>query len=173
MSNQPLFPTCCLCLFAICLSAGCGEPGAVVETPSAYRLDAAPAGPAVSISEAAERLSDSAEPQSITLVGRIGPEASVAFDPQSSMFLINELPPPGHDDPGHADNCPFCKRRAASAPHAMVRLIDADGVILVGPADRAAGLNPGDVIEVTGPASYDPALSTVTIDAPAVYVRPH
>ena len=54
----------------------------------------------------------------------------------------------------------------------MVRLVDAGGTVVDQPADQIAGLKPGDVVEVAGTASYDPSLTTVTIDASAVFVRP-
>ncbi|MEM9365537.1 MAG: hypothetical protein AAGD07_06035 [Planctomycetota bacterium] len=177
---------------------GCDKGGASTTSQSVtaaneWVVDAIPN--AVSITEVAEALAPPAEedsedasadtaavetthesaasPAPFTLVGKIdsgGPFET--FDPSQATFLMMELPDPSHatDDPDHADNCPFCKRRALNAPKAMVRFLDDSGEPIVSSASTLVGVQAGDTVTVQGTATFEPTLNLVTIDAEKIAI---
>ncbi|QDV44407.1 hypothetical protein Enr13x_42730 [Stieleria neptunia] len=108
---------------------------------------------------------------SVVLGGRIDAGAADPFQPGQLAFMISQLPDEGHgeDDPEHADNCPFCKRKLENAPRAIVQFKGADGSILEGDARQSLALDKGDIVYVTGMAQYNPAVNTVMVNAKGVF----
>jgi len=107
------------------------------------------------------------------VAGRIDAGDLDPFQPGELSFVISQLPDADHaaGDPDHADNCPFCKRKLKNAPKAIVQFLGDDGSVLGGDARQTLGLEQGDVVYVTGMATYDATVNTVMIDATGVYRR--
>ena len=84
--------------------------------------------------------------------------------------MISELPEQGHGAEHDADNCPFCKRKAAQAPKAMVRFSDEAGSTLAIDARKLFDLKTQDVVVVRGTATMA-ELNTLIIDATSLHVR--
>lgn len=56
-------------------------------------------------------------PTDVTLVGRIDAGDFDPFDKDVAAFMLSDVPTDHEQEEGHdADNCPFCKRRAANVP---------------------------------------------------------
>ncbi len=115
----------------------------------ALTLPVAPS-PALTLAEAAEQFEAGELGDEVNLVGRIFAENQEPWEPGQAGFLLSVLPEKGHDDPEHADNCPFCKRKAAMAPKAFVQFVDASGVVLPLGAQELFALNKGDVVTIRG-----------------------
>lgn len=166
-------------LAAACLAftVGC-EPSAdgtaSKEADPSVILSDAPTD-ALSLTEVKEKFADeeSEPPNEITLVGKIDAGEFDAFEPNSATFMLSELPDEDHTggDPEHADNCPFCKRRLANAPKAIVELVDESGAVRATRADKLAGLSTGDVITVSGKVNYDEDVNLITIQTQRIHVR--
>lgn len=109
--------------------------------------------------------------KSAIVAGRIDAGDMDAFLPGKLSFMISQLPDAGHgaDDPDHADDCPFCKRKLENAPKAIVEFRDSNGQVLDGNARAELGVELGDVVYVTGAAEFNAAVNTVMIDASGVY----
>lgn len=120
-------------------------------------------------------VAESAPPTAKTLVlaGKIDAGEFDPFDKDKAVFMLSELPDPNHasGDPEHADNCPFCKRRAAMAPKALVHLEDATGKVIASDARELLGLEAGDTIVVEGSASYDAKTNILAIHATQIFKR--
>ncbi|WDQ14826.1 hypothetical protein [Rhodopirellula sp. P2] len=168
-----------LALIAGCLvlAVGCepaGSETASSDADPAVLLREMPAD-ALSLTEVKEQFGDEATPapSEVTLVGRIDAGEFDAFEPGSATFMLSELPDEDHTggDPEHADNCPFCKRRLANAPKAVVQLVDESGAVRKTRADNLAGLAKGDVVTVSGSVSYDEGVNLITIQAQKIHVR--
>ena len=85
---------------------------------------------------------------------------------------------PAADDhaakPGHkADDCPFCKKRAANSPMAAVSFAGADGKVIPLEAQKLLGVAEGQDVVVKGTAFFDPKLGipVIQVNAEGVYVR--
>jgi hypothetical protein len=113
------------------------------------------------------------EAKSTVLAGRIDAGDMDPFQPGEIAFMISQLPDEGHgeSDPDHADNCPFCKRKLASAPKAIVQFRGADGKVLSGDARQALSLQKGDVVYVAGTAQFNSAVNTVMVDATGLFKK--
>jgi hypothetical protein len=181
-----------LAVFAGCDRSPSSSSGTAVNhtvIASKYLLATEPAN-AISITQAAEALStdsaiDSAEgaqesdaatgaPQVVTLIGKIDAGDFPAFQEKQATFMLSELPADGHglDDPDHEDNCPFCKRRAAKAPKAIVNMIDADGKTIAMDARKLLGLVEGERIIAVGTARFDESVNMLTLQCSGVYRSP-
>jgi hypothetical protein len=112
-------------------------------------MTAAPEG-AWTLAEAAEKWPLGDANGEVVLTGRIFAEDQEPWEPNQASFLMSVLPEKGHDDPEHADNCPFCKRKAAMAPKAVIQFVDASGAVLPHGAQQLFGLNKNDIITVRG-----------------------
>lgn len=111
------------------------------------------------------------------------PEVVVAgvvdLDEQASkngkaVFVISEMPPDweSHNSPGHdAANCPFCKRRRAEAPTAVVQFLGSDGKVLSYDAGKLLGLKNHQAVVVRGRAQISD-LDLLLVNAEGIYVRP-
>jgi hypothetical protein len=171
------FPALALIAGCLAFAAGC-DPNA--NEPDTSSLDATvilsePPADALSLTEVKELFADESTPPpaEITLVGKIDAGEFDAFEPDSATFMLSELPDEEHTggDPDHADNCPFCKRRLANAPKAVVQLVDESGVVRTTSAEKLAGLSKDDVVTVQGTATYDDGVNLITIQSPKVHVR--
>ena len=161
-------------------------PAAEAETPSAAAASAsqaasqtgggdqepAPQGaspPAVADPlEPADPLQPAGTLQDVWVVGRIFAGDFDPWEQGRASFLISELPEEGHGEGHDADNCPFCKRKAAQAPKAMVRFADEKGQTVGIDARELFGLKTGDVVAVRGSAKVG-ELNTLMIDAAALH----
>ncbi|WP_149497283.1 hypothetical protein [Roseiconus lacunae] len=113
------------------------------------------------------------ENEVVVIAGRIDAGDSDPFQPGEVAFMISQLPDEDHagGDPEHADNCPFCKRKLAMAPKAIVRFVGADGNVIPGDARTALGIKKGDVVLVTGSATFNADIDTVMVDATKLHLR--
>ena len=151
-------------------STGDGVAG---ETPVADLPAAAPvadlpaAAPVAEVPAAAAPLAAGDE---VWVVGRIFAGDFEPWENGQASFLISELPEQGHGAEHDADNCPFCKRKAAQAPKAMVRFSDEAGSTLAIDARKLFDLKTQDVVVVRGTATMA-ELNTLIIDATSLHVR--
>jgi len=109
------------------------------------------------------------------LAGRIDAGDLDPFQSREVAFMVSQLPDEGHgaDDPNHADNCPFCKRKLKNAPKAIVQFRGDDGEVLKGDPRVTLGLKKGDIVYVTGTSTFNADVNTVMVSADGVYrVRP-
>jgi len=88
----------------------------------------------------------------VSVIGRIFAGELEPWDPGQAAFLIAELPDEGHGEGHDADNCPFCKRKAARAPTAMVQFVDDSGAVIPIDARKLLGVEKKDVVVVVGEA---------------------
>ncbi len=155
-------------------------PAAEAEEPSAASAaapqaasqtgggDQEPAPPAASPPAVADPLQPAGTLQDVWVVGRIFAGDFDPWEQGRASFLISELPEEGHGEGHDADNCPFCKRKAAQAPKAMVRFADEKGQTVGIDARDLFGLKTGDVVAVRGSAKVG-ELNTLMIDAAALH----
>ena len=87
--------------------------------------------------------------------------------------MLSQLPDEGHgaDDPDHADNCPFCKRKLKNAPKAIVEFADANGKLLKLDAQQLFNIAKGDAVIVQGTAHYDETINTIKFKANGLYKK--
>ncbi|QDT10153.1 hypothetical protein [Planctomycetes bacterium K23_9] len=139
------------------------------EQRDALMLSQEPAD-AITPTDAIEAASDSVE---LTLAGRIHAGDIDPFQAGQAAFMLTQLPDEGHgaDDPDHADNCPFCKRRLEKAPKAIVQFKDDDGKVLDVDAKELFGIKKGDAVVVRGKVAYQEATNTLTVDATGLFKR--
>jgi hypothetical protein len=114
-----------------------------------------------------------AEDPRVEFVGRIAANEYEAFAPGEASFLVTEILPDdhGHDGTQHADNCPFCKRRAAEAPRAAVRFVDAAGETLALDARKLFGIEAGDTVVIRGTGELLAELDVFVVTADGIYPR--
>ncbi len=145
---KSLAPLMLMLTFVGCDSEPTTSPE-VLRQRAALTLPTAPSG-AITLAEAAEKHSAGELSGEVLLVGRVYAESQDPFEPGKASFLLSVLPEKGHDDPEHADNCPFCKRKAAMAPKAVVQFLGSDGAVLPYDAQELFELKAGDVVTVRG-----------------------
>jgi hypothetical protein len=142
------------------------EPvGELTLTQVAHRLDGA-AGE----SETDSAASPDPISQPVVLVGRIYAGDLEPWDTGKASFLLAELPEEGHGEGHDADNCPFCKRKAANAPTAIVQFIDDTGEVIPRDARELFGVKKNDVVTIRGQATRG-ELNTLIVTADAIHVR--
>lgn len=167
-------PVAAAVAFAFVVTAGCdtGTQEAslsnVAPLSSEYLLAEKPAE-ATSLTEAAESLGS--ETKSMTLIGKIDAGDFPAFEADTATFMLSELSADGHgaDDPEHEDNCPFCKRRAANAPKAIVQIVDSEGNVIPTDARKLIGISQGEQIIAVGEASFDESVNAITVKCQKVH----
>lgn len=132
-----------------------------------------PAG-AVSITAAKAKLT--ATPQPIVVAGRIGGRGTSPFGKNEATFSMLEIPVA--DDhaakPGHkAEDCPFCKKRAANSPIAAVSFAGPDGKVIPLDAQKLLGVAEGQDVVVKGMAFFDPKLGipVIQVNAVGIHIR--
>ena len=155
-------------LFVIgCESSPTLDP-AMLALREKYVLTAEPAD-AVSLEKAKSEI---AEHPTIIVTGKIGGTELEPFESGKASFIISELPQPGaghgHAD-GEGDNCPFCKRRAAKAPKAIVQFVNEKQEILPIDARELFGVDKDQVVTITGKAELN-SLEMLVITASGVYL---
>jgi len=129
-ANKRLPYFCGLVAIAFALGVtGCNVPkedAATVALREKFVTGAAPESP-MTLTEVAEKLKASAgatESLEVTVVGRIFAGELEPWENGKASFVLSELPAEGHGAGHDADNCPFCKRRAAKAPTGIVKFVD-------------------------------------------------
>ncbi len=105
----------------------------------------------------------------MALVGRISAGELEPWDPGKASFIVSELPADGHGKGHDADNCPFCKRRAAGLPTTIVRFVDDQGQTLPIDAQKLLGVKKDQHVIVHGMAS-SPEPKTIEIIADRIYL---
>ena len=114
-----------------------------------------------------------AESSTVVLAGRIHAGDIEPFMPGVASFMMTQLPDEGHgaDDPDHADNCPFCKRRLKSAPKVIAEFKDNDGKLIDIDSKELFGIEKGDAVVITGEAEYQETTNTLKVDAKGLFKR--
>jgi hypothetical protein len=152
---------------------GCTESGGstAVAPPERQKFLAAtePQG-ATSIAQA--KATAARESGDVVLVGQILDSQFNPFQEGKASFVLSELPDDGHAHKGHdPKDCPFCKRRAAKAPKAIVQCNDASGKLLPIDAQTLLGVAPDQVIVVRGRGKVDPNLDLFVVEADRIFIR--
>jgi hypothetical protein len=121
------------------------------------------------IGEAKEKL---AETKEVVVRGIIKARDFDPFEKNKSIFTITDIVDDGHEgDPTHnADDCPFCKHRAANAPMALVKLVDEKGEPHPFSAADLLNVKAGEVVVVEGTATLDQEVDLFVITAKQVFV---
>jgi hypothetical protein len=140
-----------------------------VRTPSWVKDSAA--DPSLPPGEELDTTTQAAQP--VLLIGRINAGEFAAFGKGEATFVLSEMPDESHagDDPEHADNCPFCKKKLENAPKTIVRLEADDQSVLPIGADQLLGLSTNDVVVVQGTARFDETLNSVLMSAEKIYKK--
>lgn len=112
-----------------------------------------------------------AERPRVVCVGRIAANYQDAFTSSEAAFLITELLPAEHKHRGHADDCPFCKRKTQESPWAAVRFVDTAGKTLAVDARKLFGIKPGDTVVVRGTGQLTPELDLLIVTADGIHLR--
>jgi len=115
-----------------------------------------------------ESVTKSAE--SVVVVGRIFAGEMEPWDNGKASFLLAELPDEGHGEGHDADNCPFCKRKAAKAPTAIVQFVDLTGQVIPIDARKLFGVDKKDVVVIRGNA-VPGELNAMVISATDMHIR--
>jgi hypothetical protein len=167
-----------LAMVLVIALSGCGAGTDTVEVVPAAEsseqparqlvLSEKPQGDVVSPTDVMELKGEST---SAVLAGRVDAGDLDPFQSGEVAFMVSQLPDEEHaaDDPDHADNCPFCKRKLANAPKAIVQFRGNDGEVLAGDPRAELGLEKGDTVYVTGTSQYYPEVNTVMVNATGVY----
>jgi hypothetical protein len=136
-------PTGAITLTELAMQLGVLAPEAAAATDVGAVQDttAMPDGPAADSS-----------PESVVVVGRIFAGQMEPWEQGKAAFLLAELPDQGHGEGHDADNCPFCKRKAARAPTAIVQLVDDSGQVLAVDARKLLGVQSQDIVVIRGSA---------------------
>lgn len=131
-----------------------------------------PAG-AVSIADAKAKLGPA--PQPVVIAGRIGGKGTSPFGKNEATFSMLEIPADDHAaKPGHkADDCPFCKKRAANSPVAAVSFAGSDGKVIPLDAPTLLGVAEGQDVVVRGTGFFDPKLGIpiIQVNADGLFIR--
>ncbi len=150
---------------------GCGtEDPRIGKWRSEFLLTNAPGG-TTSLADAKAHL---AESPTVVFEGRVGPGPDNVFTSGKAAFLVTEILSDEHTHaPGHdADNCPFCKRRAAKAPLAAVRFVDGSGEVLAIDARDLFGLKTGDSVVISGKGKILDELELFEVTASGIFLKP-
>ncbi len=115
-----------------------------------------------------------AENPHVNFVGRIAADEHQAFTRGRASFLVTEILPDehGHGGKDHADNCPFCKRKAAEAPRAAVQFVDESGETLAVDARKLFGIEPGDTVVIRGTGELVTELNLLVVTADGIFLPP-
>lgn len=128
----------------------------------------------ISMTQAAEKLeakaADSA-PLQVTVVGRISAGDLEPWEAGKASFMLAELPEDGHGEGHDADNCPFCKRRAAKALTGIVKFVDDKNETLAIDARKLFGLEKDQHVAIRGTAIAG-EFNTIVLVADQIYVFP-
>ena len=144
------------------------DDGSTVERDTATE----PPDETVAGETVAEPAPDSTPPvaESVVIVGRIFAGDMEPWDTGKASFLIAELPDEGHGEGHDADNCPFCKRKAAKAPTAIVQFVDSAGQVIPIDARKLFGVDKKDVVVIRGQATAG-ELRAMVVTATDMHIR--
>lgn len=122
-----------------------------------------------SIESAQQNIKQSA---SITIEGRADLKEMDSHKPRA-MFLVREvLEDDGHGGSGHdPSSCPFCKRRLAAAPKAVVVFLDDQGDVIPYDVESLFSIEHGDVVIIEGEGKLDEGLNLFKVVASSVFIR--
>ena len=125
---------------------------------------------ATSIAEAKKNIADQPE---VVLVGRIGAGDDDPFVNGKAAFVVSDIPAHGHTHGAGqtADDCPFCKHRAAQAAWAAVQFVDEQGQVVPVDARTLFGLDKGSVVVVRGRGQVTGELSLFSVTANGIHIR--
>lgn len=109
---------------------------------------------------------------SITIEGQADLK-ELASDKPRALFLVREvLEGDGHGSSSHdPSSCPFCKRRQAAAPKAVVVFVDDNGDVIPYDIETLFSIEHGDVVVVEGKGELDKGLNIFEVTASSVFVR--
>lgn len=153
--------------------SGCqvAEDAAIASLRSKFLLTAEP-GPAMSFVDAKRNAAAQSE---IILVGGVGGNDYEPFVNGKAAFFMSELVAGAHEhEHGHghsADDCPFCKHRAAQAAWVLVRFVDDNGKLITLDARQLFRLNIGDIVVVRGRGELNEAVDLFSITANGIHIR--
>lgn len=109
---------------------------------------------------------------SITIEGRADLKNMDSREPRA-LFLVREiLEDDGHGGSGHdPSSCPFCKRRIAAAPKAVVVFLDDQGEVIPYDVESLFSIEHGDVVVIEGEGKLDEGLDLFKVIASSVFIR--
>jgi hypothetical protein len=163
-------------LFLVCTAmvVGCSDapsaPSQSVPTEREQFISSTEPEGASSIA-AAKAIAAEKQPQEVVLIGQILAGQFDPFESGKATFVLTELPEEGHGKGHDSANCPFCKRRAAKAAKVVVQCTDAKGEILPIGAQQLLGLEPNQVVVVSGTGKLNPDLDLFTVEANDIFIR--
>jgi len=110
----------------------------------------------------------------VTLSGRIWAGDLEPWNEGEASFVLAELPADGHGVGHDADNCPFCKRKAAKMPTLIVKFIDEESKTIPIDARRLFGVAKGQHVVVHGTpvASELAEFNTIILLADQIQLEP-
>ncbi|MBC8355441.1 MAG: hypothetical protein H8E66_25975 [Planctomycetes bacterium] len=152
------------------LGAGCSTEDPQVQAMRGRLLLEEAPDHAMTITEAKSAVTENAN---VAVIARIAPDLHEAFVPGQAAFLVTEILPEedGHGGKQHADNCPFCKRKAAEAPRAAVQFVDESGSPLKADARELFGIRCGDEVVIRGKGELLGELNIFQVTADGIYLR--
>lgn len=160
------------------LTTGCqqSDDPAVAQERAKYLLANEPTD-AVGVLDIREKVATGTTP--VVLVGRVGADAETTWDPGKAAFVVMDpslevAAKEEHGGQGHdADNCPFCKAKAKAKTDAsaLVRLVDAQGQVVLIDARKLLAIRENQMVVVRGVASIDD-LGNLVVAADGVFPRP-
>ena len=108
----------------------------------------------------------------ITFEGQADLKA-MASDKPKALFLVREVQEDDdHGGAGHdPSTCPFCKRRLAAAPKAVVVFVDDKGKVIPYDVESLFSIKHGDTVVVEGSGKMDKELDVFQVTASSVFVR--
>ncbi len=174
-------------LSLVAFVVGCGEATdpRIAEFRAKFLVTEAPDNP-LSIADVSELLKERAkdsdgegenaadtsskpEPREVALIGRISAGDLEPWDTGKASFIVSDLPAEGHGKGHDADNCPFCKRRAAGLPTTIVRFVDDQGQTIPIDAQKLLGVKKDQHVIVHGTAK-SPESKTIEVIADRIYL---
>lgn len=169
-AHQPLWWSLLTLLAAVMLFVGCSaEDSRMATLRQRWMLTEEPAA----VSTILEARDGVATNSNVVFAGRIADDEHEAFMPGEAAFIVTEILPvqDGHDGKEHVDNCPFCKRRAAQAPRALVKFADDSGAPLAVDARQLFGIQVGDTVVIRGKGEVLSELNLFQVTADGVFRR--
>ena len=109
---------------------------------------------------------------SVTIEGQADLK-ELAADKPRALFLVREvLEDDGHGSSSHdPSSCPFCRRRQAAAPKAVVVFVDDQGEVIPYDVETLFSIEHGDVVVVEGNGQLDEELNIFEVTASSVFIR--
>ena len=162
---------CCV-LFAsvlVCLVGCSAEDPRLQALRKQFVLDDEPKQP-TTIADAKAKIEENAR---VELVATVAATEHETFSPEKGYLLVTEVLPGQHQHSGErsADDCPFCRRRAAKAPRAAVRFVDDAGEKLAVDARELFGIKTGDTVVIRGTGELIGDLDLLVVTADGIYLR--